>query len=73
MKPFTDDFSGFYKCRLVVKKIDNELSVFDTDEVYLNVIENQSKILKNFYNEKKAHVFENCNKNRIRASPFDAY
>lgn len=41
-KPLNDDFNGFYKCRLLVKKIDDKNAYYDTKEKYLKVIESES-------------------------------
>ncbi len=42
MKPLTDDFSGLYKCRMLVKSTDDEVISYDTQETYLEIIENES-------------------------------
>ena len=43
IKPLNDDYNGYYKCRLVVKNTDGSSDTFETNERYLEVIENESR------------------------------
>ena len=42
IKPLNEDYNGFYKCRIILKSIDDMIDNYHTEEVYLKAIKTKS-------------------------------